>query len=93
MDRADIYSSPATLTAGRNIEALPANRGRYYLAVQNNTAEVLYVAYGRPATIKDWQIASGDSFEPKVAPVQSVNLFTPTGGDIVICSGNLLGTF
>lgn len=56
-------------------EVLPANGGRVYLLIQNNSAGNIELSFGNKANGFDSiVIASGGNYEPWVIPFSSVNI-------------------
>lgn len=76
----DSGTYPFTCTANQSAQIATLKPGRRYLLVQNNTAGVLYLAFGRKATTADLRIAPGDSYEPWAPPRGSVNVLSAGGG-------------
>ena len=60
-----------------SVEALAENATRKYIAIQNNDENAaIFVAFGRAATLDDWKIWPGGSYEPNVISGQSINIIS-----------------
>lgn len=86
--RANMFSLPTTAELASN-EILPANPRRAYLIIQNRSAASVYVNFGQSASAAYLEIIAGGSYEPLVAPVNSVHVVGAAGGQsIVVIEGS-----
>ena len=67
-----------------NVQILPENLKRNYLIVQNNGAESVFYNLQSDSDNTKIEIVAGGSYEPLVAPVDSVNLIADTGTNAVV---------
>lgn len=76
-----------TIPAASAIEIAAAKPDRRYLLIQNNSAAIMYVAFGQPASNggDSIQIAAGGYYESPagICPANSINVFGTGNGVIV----------
>lgn len=89
-DRVTVQVYPFILAAAgvQTAPAAPGNPSRQFLIIQNQTANPIFVDFGKPATASSFTIAANSMFvfDQKI-PIDSINLFSPLGSNGVIVEG------
>lgn len=89
--RSNFYTSTFQVS-NVSVVVFNENEARAYLAIQNNSASDMYVAFGGPASVNgtnSFKLPAGGvwTFEGLVVPNNSMSAISATGGQLAITEG------